>query len=343
MVANQKRVTMQQIADCFGVSAATVSLALRNHPRISQQLRTKIQKKANELGYHPDPMLTILAHYRHTLLQSPVRAAIAWINCWSSPKELRGLREFNAYWKGASEAAEKFGYRLEEFIVNKEMPMRRLQKILITRNIKGIVLPPHRLQPDWEDFDWNHFSVVRLGRSVRSPEMHVITSDQAANTIMALREVTRKGYERVGYVGANDPVWMFASGFLQEQLFLPKNRRIPPLVMPLQGPTNQALFQEWVKKNRPDAIITTSPDLPAMLTALNYKLPDDVALAGLSQMDGNISAGIDQHSEEVGRVAVLTVISLINDFAQGTPGIFRQILVEGTWVDGPSMPDKRKA
>jgi len=37
-------------------------------------------------------------------------------------------------------------------------------------------------------------------------------------------------------------------------------------------------------------------------------------------------------------VAILTVISLINDFAEGIPMIFRQILVEGSWVDGPSLP-----
>jgi hypothetical protein len=97
-----------------------------------------------------------------------------------------------------------------------------------------------------------------------------------------------------------------------------------------------------VKKWKPQAIITDRPDLPAQLQELGYRIPEDIALAATSHLDGNISAGIDQHSHEVGRVGLLTVISLINDFAQGVPPILRQILVEGTWVDGPSMPPCRK-
>jgi len=59
-------------------------------------------------------------------------------------------------------------------------------------------------------------------------------------------------------------------------------------------------------------------------------------------LDGNISASIDQHPHEIGRVATLMVISLINDFAQGLPVIFRQNLVQGSWVDGPSLPPFHK-
>ena len=290
------------------------------------------------MGYQPDPLLTILAHYRHNRLESPVQAAIAWINCWPTPKELRSFREYDAYWQGASEAALKFGYHLEEFVVDKDMPLHRLEKILMTRNIKGILIPPHREQPDWENFNWGNFSAVRLSRTIKSPEMHIVTIDQASNAMIAFGEVRKKGYERIGYVGGTVPGWMFTAGFMQAQLDLPKRLRLPPLLSPHKGLDNLGPFLKWMKEYKPQAIITALADLPNILKKHGYRVPEDVSLAGLSLMDGNISAGMDQHAKEVGRVSVLTVISLINDFAKGIPSIFRQVLVEGSWIDGPSMP-----
>jgi len=286
----QRRITMTDIGNEIGVSHATVSLALRNHPRISHAMRKQVQDKALEMGYQPDPMLSILARYRHGRTESNVQAAIAWINCWPNPKELRSFREFDGYWQGASEAAQKFGYRLEEFVVDKNMPMNRLEKILITRNIKGILLPPHRGTPDWKDFNWNHFSVVRLGRTVQRPEMHVVTADQTANTMLAVRKILEKGYQRIGYVGEKVPIRIFSAGFMQVQLELPQRQRIPPLLLTPGAPENSQLLIKWIKKHKPQVVIADMGDVPKMLRAAGLCIPQDLGLVGLSQLDGNIRA-----------------------------------------------------
>jgi hypothetical protein len=67
-------------------------------------------------------------------------------------------------------------------------------------------------------------------------------------------------------------------------------------------------------------------------------VPDDVALAGNSILDGDADAGIDQHAEEIGRVGVLVLVSLINSHDQGIPSIPREILISGSWVDGSTLP-----
>ena len=45
------RPRMKDIANWLGVSAATVSLALRDSPRISTDMRARIRAAASELGY----------------------------------------------------------------------------------------------------------------------------------------------------------------------------------------------------------------------------------------------------------------------------------------------------
>lgn len=84
--------------------------------------------------------------------------------------------------------------------------------------------------------------------------------------------------------------------------------------------------------------MTTLPDLRERLAAAGLRVPDDVAVATTSVLDGNFDAGADQNSHEIGRVAVSTLASLILENERGIPRYQRRILVEGRWVDGASMP-----
>jgi LacI family transcriptional regulator len=126
---------------------------------------------------------------------------------------------------------------------------------------------------------------------------------------------------------------------------LPQHQQLPIFLFP--DPVNprkeQGVLTSWLKKTRPDAIFHDGIELPQMLQKAGYRVPDDLGLAGTTVLGpGNksILAGLDQNSEEIGRVAVLVVLSLISDNARGLPPIPRQILVKGRWVDGASLPDR---
>jgi hypothetical protein len=55
-------------------------------------------------------------------------------------------------------------------------------------------------------------------------------------------------------------------------------------------------------------------------------------------LDGNADAGIYQNPEYIGKAAVEMLISLINHHYTGIPEICRELLIEGKWVDGSSLP-----
>jgi DNA-binding LacI/PurR family transcriptional regulator len=112
------RPSIRDIARRLNVSHVTVSMALRDHPRISATRREQVKKMAGEMGYRPDPMLASLIAYRQDKRAKPIAATLAWINRWPDPKTLRKHSEFNAYWEGAREAADRLGYRVEEFVVS---------------------------------------------------------------------------------------------------------------------------------------------------------------------------------------------------------------------------------
>ena len=340
------RVSLRQIATRLGVSHVTVSIALRDSPRVSAALREKIKKTAEEMGYRPDPMLHALAAYRTGKSPPAIHSAIAWINAWQRPEELRGYREFDLYWKGASKCAAKFGYRLEEFRIDKQMNPHRLHQIFQARNIRGILLPPHGpYQPDWKDFPWEEYSVARFGRSLKFPSAHLVTADQLTNTFVAVSKMRERGYRRIGLVTFEtdlDPRGPhFTAGFLSARELLGDAGSLP--IFRIEEPATKDLgdrFHEWMKREKPDALLSTV-EHKILLHHAGLRVPEDIAVATTSILDGGVDSGMDQNAEEIGRVGFLLLNSLINDGSRGIPTIFRQILVEGSWVDGTSLPDRR--
>lgn len=340
-----RRISMRDIAKQLGISHVSVSLALRNSPNVSVGLKEKVRRKAGEMGYSPDPMLSALASYRRDKSDKPIHSVIGWINAWKDADKLRSYEEFDAYWIGASRAAEKLGYRLEEFRVGGDCSPQRLHQILSARGIRGLLLPPHSAQPDWGDFPWESYYVVKFGRSLQQPQTHIATADQVLNTVTAFEKIQALGYNRIGFV-TNEPYLrvhghLFEAGFLIAQHSVEKIRQLPVLsLVGLESTQSAERLGTWVKKHRPDAIFSDTRWIRSLLDMAKLRVPDDVALATTTLIDTGVDSGIDQHPEEIGRVGMLLLNSIINDRAIGTPRIFRQTLVEGTWAAGSCMPPK---
>ena len=127
---SKARITLRDLARELGVSHTTVSRALRDDPQVSKGVRERVKHIAKERGYKPDPMLHALAHYRRGKNNTPIGAELAWINHWPEPKKLRSYKEFDCYWKGAFAEAESCGFRLEEFVLSRDLSAVRLEKIL---------------------------------------------------------------------------------------------------------------------------------------------------------------------------------------------------------------------
>lgn len=337
-----RRVTLLDIAQAVGVTSMTVSRALRNQPRIAPATRQAILAKANELGYHPDPALSALVHYRKGRTGTVVKSAIAWLNNWPDPRQLRRFREFDLYWHGAVRSAEKMGFHLEEFWTGDGLSPERLTQILSTRNVQGILIPPGLMSEAWlHRFPWDRFFAVSLSRPHPGLPLHVVAPDQVQNAMLAFGKMRERGYRRIGFVSVAWQARTFGAGVLWRQLWEAAGDRVPVcLFSGLKQEENQRMLKKWYDKHRPDAILTDVPELREILAQFGVKAPDDIGLATMTVLDCPIDAGIYQNPEEIGRVGVLVLGSLINDNDRGIPAINRQILIEGRWQDGASLPDR---
>ncbi|SDU21180.1 LacI family transcriptional regulator [Verrucomicrobium sp. GAS474] len=352
-------VTLRDIAKRLNVSHATVSLALRDHPRISAKRREEVQKIAKEMGYRPDPMLAALAEYRHQKSPVPVVSGMAWITRWNRAERtsLLARSEIRAYWKGAFAEAEAQGYRLEEVAWDETCSPARMEQILATRGIQAILLPPHEREHDWAGFDWNHFSAVCVGQGFALP-LHKIDANYIHDGILAMESIRARGYKRVGFVGQ----WRTqqtghdrpATGYTSQLAYLnysgtmlAQGEMSPESVMPPfwisegAAPAEvQERFVDWLRANRPDAILSAAPGIRDMLRLVGLEAPRDIGLAAMNVNDGTSDAGICPQMETIGQVAVRTLISLVRLRKKGFPPYGITSVIEGKWVDGESLPPK---
>ncbi|MBL9208068.1 MAG: LacI family DNA-binding transcriptional regulator [Opitutaceae bacterium] len=345
------RPSLRDIARKLNVSHVTVSMALRNHPRISAARCEEVQRVSREMGYRPDPMLSSLIAYRQSKQVKPIAATLAWINRWPDPRALRRQGEFNAYWEGATEAADRLGYRVEEFVVTPDLTAARLNKILQARSVFGLLIPPHPAPIQWSSFaiDWPKFAIVRFGFSALDLKAHMIGNDQMRSGELAVRRAHDLGYRRMGYLTCSGfdstTDGNFRVGFQRGLETVAVRCHPKPLV--LEGrleqrlPKDLAAMRAWLHRWKPDAILTSEPALPEVLRQFGLRVPDSLGLFATTVRDcGTIDAGLDQNPMEIGRVAAKTLIELVNQQELGNPLLCRRVLVEGSWVNGKSLPPR---
>ncbi|WED64394.1 LacI family DNA-binding transcriptional regulator [Synoicihabitans lomoniglobus] len=362
-MSSQRRVTLSDIAKQAEVHVTTVSLALRNHPRLPERTRTRIQKIAKELGYQPDPVLQALVAYRGKVMARRNPPTLAYLTNWSTRLGWQNVTAHPEFYAGAQAKSKELGFNLEHFWMGEPgLTHTRMSKILQTRGITGLIIASHRRETDVAlHFDWSAFSAVKIDYFPHEPELHNVTNDQCNIVRLAMRQVAERGYQRIGCVmhrgwdHSVDHLW--TAGFLAEQSLFPEKDRVPMFVFPELEPVEAWMaeskdhveappksFAAWFKKYQPDVILTKRSFVEPCIKQMGLQIPRDVALVDLflDVFDG-ANAGVRQNHHIVGELAVEILAGQLHYNKYGVPEIPTTTNVEGTWFDGATCPPKKAA
>ena len=357
---NERRVTLSDIAVRADVHVTTVSLALRNHPRLPLKTRERIQALAKKMGYAPDPFLRALVAYRGKVMPRRNPPTLAYVTNWNTRWGWKKVTAHPDFFAGAERKAGELGFHLDHFWMGEPgLTHSRLNAILCARGITGVIIASHMREVDVAlHFDWSRFSAVKIDYFPHQPALHNVTNNQASIVRLAMRRVMALGYRRIGFVmhrgwdHSVDRLW--SAGFLCEQQNLAPADHIPMFLFPDAEPVEawineskaavvapRETFDRWFKKHRPEIIISKASFVQPRLAALGLRVPQDVALADvfLDKMNGSV-AGVRQNHETVGELAVEILAGQLQHHKYGVPEIPTTTFVEGTWFDGASCPGR---
>jgi DNA-binding LacI/PurR family transcriptional regulator len=134
MIKAAETPTLRDIAQAVGVTPTTVSLALRDSPRISSQTRNRVRQTAEDMGYRPNAELSRMMANLKTRQGRDLRPVIALVT--TAQGTVRGF---------VQSIAEAAGYSLDVIDVSQRgMGIERIAGVLRARGIRGAIL--HRLE-----------------------------------------------------------------------------------------------------------------------------------------------------------------------------------------------------
>jgi len=340
MPARRNHITLADVGRAAGVHTSTASLGLRNDPRLRPATCARVQRAAQRLGYVPDPLVASLSSFRRTIRPDRYRATLAWVTNYPTRdgwRERLMLEEFHA---AAAEAARAAGYKLEEFWMRSPgMTGGRASRILASRGIGGLLVAPQPDAPEPLAVDWTKFACVAFGYTVRHTAIHVACNHQFRSMQLALRQMTKRGCRRIGFVVLQsfhervDYNWM--AGYLATQHALPAARRVRPLVLPRWDP---GALAAWVIEQRPDAVVTRHPEILEALPNMGRRIPEDIGVAFMNVPDrSGRMAGVYEDAARIGTGAMAWLIDLVRRHQRGTPAVPQRLMFDGVWVDGKTL------
>ena len=323
----------------------TVSRALRNVGYISEATRSRVLSAVEKLGYRPNPLVSALMTQIHQGRLSDRDNVIAYLTDSAVRGGWRRNATYRQFFEGATARAFQRGYRLEEFWTGEYgFSAARLGRALYARSIHGLIIGPMESPHGHLNLKWSNFSAAAIGYSLLRPALDRVSNDQYDSALIALRELRRLGYRRIGLAleGRADARvhYRWSSAFLLHQW---RYGPADPSLLYAPDIWRQEGFCNWVDESRIDALITLDFDTFQWLLDAGCRVPEDVAVAHLDLASQQpFRAGIDQRSDTVGSAAVDVVVERINTNEFGVPTHPRVVSLPGKWVPGRTVAAKGK-
>ncbi len=349
-------VTLKDVARAAGVSAATVSRVLQDHPRISLKTKEEVRACITSLGYTVNNVARSL---------KTSRSRTVGFVC---PELTNSF--FMQVAKGVEDELKQEGYSLivcnsDETAVEEASRVR----LLMAQCVDGIILIPATAESEHlELLKESGIPVVLVDRTLEGFKTDAVLVDNADGSRKATEELLFRGLTRIAYLGG-DPHLLTAqereSGFLQAMNRA--NKEVPSHWI-CRGDFHVRSGYELMKD------IMTGNEIPEAVFAGNYfmylgaarwlldekirrhraditPLPT-IVLANFDNLEplsifGGSDLVVEQPMQELGKTAAKKLLERIDGNREGFPQQIRLMtrLIhpdEATWIDPDSSTESPK-
>lgn len=188
-----RRVTLEEIGKVHGVSAVTVSKALKDQKGVSEQLKTQIRQTAEKMGYRR----TSRAHNMRVSHRIGVIIAERFLG---EPQSYY----WTVYRKLAGQIAEKGSTSLLEVICAADEAEGKLPRIIAERRCDGVVVMGsfcHSYMELLHCAPESAVPLVYLDADAESEHSDVIVSDNIGGGYAMTSYLLSLGHRRIAYIG----------------------------------------------------------------------------------------------------------------------------------------------
>lgn len=239
----------------------TVSLSLRDSPKISAGTRGKIRKLADKLGYKPDPELSRLMKHLRLSRTSQGTTGVAIVDFYptSNFAEISYNRLIR---RGATVRAADLGFTITNFhAADYNFNLKHILNIIRHRGIEGVLLLPSVVPLELDpSASWENLSVVATSNSILAPRFHSVVPRQFSNMMRLLKNMEGRGHKRVCAIFDEFFDERTAHNFTAAVNWHGHGQRT--LIVPgkLAQAQKLAMVSKWIARHRPDMIFAQAAD-----------------------------------------------------------------------------------
>lgn len=319
----KKAPTMQEVAREADCHASTVSLALRGDPRIPAETRARVEAAAQRLGYRVNPLVAAWVAARRAGRPVEQRVAAAYLTCHPGDFRWQADQHFRSIFEGARERGERFGFSLTEFRVSDyARDLGRLNQVLVTRNVRAVIVGPTLEHHTLEGLEWERFSLVTIGYGLTAPALHRVTEDHHLGMKLAFEACLARGHRRIGLALVRQHNEMRRERWIGAYLYEQNRHLAPADRLPIYIASSATPIAEaggWLKKNKPDIVLA---DDPAAWRG------SAVPTLGFALSAAHNYPGVHENNRGIGERAADLLVSLVLRNERGVPERRQTVLVE---------------
>lgn len=333
----------RDLARKLRLSHTTVSLALKNHPRISEATKRRVQAAAEKAGYQRNALVSaLMTRIRQGKPASSQGEVLAFLSAYPGEHDWKRLPSSLEGFAGSRRQAETLGYRAQHFWLGPDAAnARHIYRVMQARAVRGAFafsLPQAAAEhiPDWDALPF-----VMIGHSSPKRQIHQAAHNHVEGVMACYRELRARGYQRIGLaiVRFDDEQvrHYWRAGFLAAQQVM--GGSVLPIHLHPDYHTDDE-FMGWVETQRPDAIIGSFPNLALDLLNLHsVRVPEQIAYVSLDLDTPHVGeiAGIRQNWERMGAALIDLLVSQINTNEFGLPSAPKLLQLDGQWSEGKTV------
>lgn len=302
-----KKTTIYDIAKKLNITAATVSRALNDNPRISKKTRELVLATAGEMNYKQNRLALALKSGK----SKNVGVVVPYINRNFFSSVIRGIED-ELYPKG-------YHVIISQTHEDQERELKIIQNLL-NAQVDGILLSTSYSSDENEILGpvlKKSTPFIFFDRKPNIPDISSVTIDDYQGGYDATKHLIDQGCKRIAHFYVNNGLELYKNRLQGYKNALLENglKFIPEYIIPLKSDIEAGMeaAKELMKlPTPPDAIFSSTDNglLGAVkyLQSLNISIPEDFCVVGFSNepftqfMEPSISS-IDQSPVEMGRMA----------------------------------------
>ncbi|MFY0654628.1 MAG: LacI family DNA-binding transcriptional regulator [Cyclobacteriaceae bacterium] len=274
-----KKATIVDIANALNTSAATVSRALNDNPRISDKTKKLVNDTAKSLGYEPNPVAAALRNGK----SNTIGVIVPYID--------RSF--FSSVIRGIEEEVKKHGCNV---MICQSLEDRTAEAesidILIRARVAGIALSmASNDESHLDQITKNNIPLVTFDRVADDLSPHSVLADDFEGSYLVTKHMIEQGYKRIAHLAGDQEINIYRNRLRGYRAALEENNIVADndLIIPTNSKVEEgrASAQKLLVLGNPPDAITSASDFSA-LGALQYckskgiKVSEEIGIAGFA-------------------------------------------------------------